>query len=55
MTFRDHSGCRDLTDPGKATGLVNDTTRLLGLDGVEVTSVRLEDDANPLDATEGAL
>jgi transposase len=28
--------------------LANDTTRLLGLDGVEVTSVRLDDDANPM-------
>jgi transposase len=28
--------------------LVNDTTRLLGLDGVEVTSVRLDDANNPM-------
>jgi transposase len=28
--------------------LVNDTTRLLGLDGVEVTSVRLDEDGNPI-------
>src|SRR3954447_5333726 len=35
-------------DRRKATGLVNDTTRLLGLDGVEVTSVRLDDRDNPM-------
>jgi hypothetical protein len=28
--------------------LVNDTTRLLGLDGMEVTSVRLDDSDNPM-------
>lgn len=32
-----------MTDQRKAPGLVNDTTRLLRLDGVEVTSVRLDD------------
>ena len=37
-----------MKDRRKATGLVNDTTRLLGLDGVEVTSVRLDDANNPM-------
>lgn len=37
-----------MTDRRKATGLVNKPTRLLGLDGVAVTSVRLDDDANPM-------
>src|SRR5258708_23726818 len=32
----------------RAAGLTNDTTRLFGLDGVAVTSVRLDEDDNPM-------
>jgi hypothetical protein len=37
-----------LKDRRKATGLTNDTTRLFGLAGVVVASVRLDADDNPM-------
>jgi hypothetical protein len=32
----------------EATGLTNDTTRLFGLEGVEVVSVEIDEDDNPM-------
>jgi hypothetical protein len=37
-----------LEGPPRGHGLTNDTTRLFGLEGVEVVSVEIDEDDNPM-------